>query len=90
MIVGASGSDNDGAIAGLVTSKSSKCVRNRTVKLLGDGELLDTGTTSRGGAWALHVTAAEDQSITQYKIKLSAAKLTNGTRCGDDSAIFST
>jgi len=82
-IVGVDGSGKDGAFAGVVTADSGKCLANRKVKMISGGKTLDTGTTSKRGAWALHLTAHESDSIITLKVSVKAT-----SKCAGGSDVF--
>lgn len=94
--LGIDGIDEDGAAYGIVTSPKPRCLRGRTVKLFsvlenGERVLLDYGRTSRGGAWAGHVTAAQDTVAEHYLAVLKRKKYRRGGKkrvCAGDRHAF--
>ena len=84
--LGLNGSGQDGAIAGLIgLNKQADCFKNRRAKLLLDGKLVDRGTTTFGGAWALHLTSGEIDSADKLAVKVAKSKRPNGTVCAGDT-----
>ena len=78
------GQDSDGAVAGAVTSGDGKCVAGRKVKLIVDGIKRDAGTTSKDGAFGLHVTRHEAQGATVIKVSVKG-----NSKCAGGSGVFS-
>jgi len=81
-IVTVSGSASDGAFAGTVSADSRKCIAGRKVRLFGGDTKLDSGTTTKDGAWALHVTKGEYEASTRFKVTV---KGTSKCSSGKDS-----
>ncbi len=83
IVAGVDGQDSDGAVAGAVTSGNGKCVAGRKVKLIVDGIKRDAGTTSKDGAFALHVTRHEAQGATEIKVSVKG-----NSKCAGGSGVF--
>jgi hypothetical protein len=77
-IVGIDGENKDGAVAGVVTSGKSECVGKRKVELLVDGRKRDAGTTSKAGAFALHITAHEAKDGADIKVSVKKTSKCSG------------
>jgi len=58
-VLDVNGEGKDGAVAGLITSNKSKCVKGRKLQLKVNGKVTDKGKTTKDGAFALHITAKE-------------------------------
>lgn len=73
-LIGVDGIGADGAIGGAIfNSPAGNCFANRKVKLIADGKLLDKGTTTQNGAWALHVSGAEYKKAVRFRVELAKA-----------------
>lgn len=85
--LGLNGFKQDGAFAGLVgLNKQARCFDDRKTKLVVDGEVVDRGTTSFGGSWALHLLRREFKGgEAKLTVKVAKSKLPNGTVCAGDS-----
>ncbi|MFN8112748.1 MAG: hypothetical protein U0R51_06065 [Solirubrobacterales bacterium] len=87
--LGLNGNKKDGVFAGLIgLKKRAKCFDDRKTKLLIDGKLVDRGTTSFGGSWALHLTIKEFDGAEKMTVKVAKSKLANGTTCGGASYTY--
>jgi hypothetical protein len=90
-IIGVDGKGPDGAFAGFVgLSGRAECFAKRKVVLSGDGTVLDEGTTTNHGAWALHLTSDEFNPSTTFRVRVKKDKAPDGTVCRAGSAIFET
>lgn len=49
--------------------------------MTGDGAVLDKGTTTEKGAWALHLTQAESESIRTYWVRAARSRTSSGYVC---------
>lgn len=50
---------NDGMFVGTITTGSHKCLGGRKIKLTLNDKVIDSGTTTADGSWALHFTKVE-------------------------------
>jgi hypothetical protein len=91
-IMDVNGKGPDGAFAGFIgLSGRAKCFAKRKVVLSADGIVIDEGTTTNHGAWALHVTGEEfDSGSTTFRVKVNRDKAPDGTVCAAGSEIFET
>jgi hypothetical protein len=92
-IIGVDGKGPDGAFAGFVgLSGRVECFAKRKVVLSADGTVLDEGTTTNHGAWALHVTADEfnESNPPTFRVKVRKDRARDGTVCRAGSSIFET
>lgn len=86
-LIGVNGIDADGAIGGAIfNSPAGDCFADRKIKLIADGKLLDKGTTSQNGAWALHLKGREYEKAVRFRVELAKEK--RGTdRCSSASTM---
>ena len=90
-IMNVDGKGPDGAFAGFVgLSAPAKCFADRKVVLSADGTVIDEGTTTEHGGWALHVTRDEFDSVATFRVQVKKDKAPNGTVCAAGSSIFET
>lgn len=83
LVVDVDGQGSDGAVAGVVTAGKSECVGGRKVKLIVDGVKLDTGTTSKDGAFGLHITAGEAEGGGPPKVSVKG-----NSKCAGASGVL--
>ena len=90
-IMNVDGKGPDGAFAGIVgLSERARCFAERKVELSADGTVIDEGTTTEHGGWAMHVTRDEFDSATTFRVRIKKDKAPNGTVCAAGSSIFET
>ena len=75
-IMNVDGKGPDGAFAGFVgLSAPAKCFADRKVVLSADGTVIDEGTTTEHGGWALHVTRDEFDSVATFRVQVKKDKV---------------
>lgn len=80
-IIGVNGIGRDGAASGIIAlTPKADCFQNRSIRLMGDGTPLDSGSTTRNGGWALHLTHREAQRIHSFTVKVAGATA-SGRHC---------
>jgi hypothetical protein len=79
-ILTVNGRDEDGAFTGIVAAGRRECVGRRKVELHGDDVRLDRGTTTRDGAWALHLTEDEFNAAARFRVAVKRTAECSGGR----------
>lgn len=82
-IAGIASKGNQGALVGLILLDArAKCFADRKTTLESStGKVLDTGVTSKTGAWALHLTASEYASGSPVTFTVKGTHEPFGDRC---------
>lgn len=88
-IVGANGVGEDGAFDGiLAVTPRADCFRNRKMKLIANGKVLDRGTTTANGAWALHLTQTEFDTTRSFRVRVAKSETKTGQECRAGGASY--